>query len=71
MQVVAAAPDLSHRFDDERRIVVLGDIALGPASIARAANDRVVVHAEDNEPRLRRLLENPPHELEAQKVRAD
>ena len=56
------APAVRHRLDragEQRRIVVLGDIALGPGLDRARGDGRIVVHAEDDEPRLRLALEDP------------
>ena len=55
MQIEAAVRHLPHRAGEQRRIVVLGDVALGPGLNRARGDDRIVVHAEDDEPRLRRL----------------
>ena len=64
MEITAAVRHRLDRIGENRRIVVLRDIALG-ASLKRACHDGWMVgHAEDDEPRLRIALEDASQKLE-------
>ncbi len=64
VQIAAAVRNRLDRIGKQRRIVILRDIAFG-AGLDRARGDGwIVVHAEDDEPRLRLTLEDAAQKLE-------
>jgi hypothetical protein len=69
MEVKAAVRHLLHCFGEQRRIVVLGDVTLRPGLYRAHGYDWVVVHAEDDEPGLRRSLDDPSQQLQSRMSR--
>ena len=64
-QVSPARANLPQGRDEQRGIVVLGDIALRPGGNGARRESRIVVHAEDHNSRRRVLREDARGEFEA------
>ncbi len=60
-----AGRDLPHRAEQQKRVVVLRHITLGAGFDGAGGEDRVVVHAEDQDARLGVMRQNSPRQLEA------